>query len=231
MNDDKAALHDFNGVARLFPLPNLVFFPHALQPLHIFEPRYRQMTADALTGDRLIALVLLQPGWDKEDEEKPTIHSVGCLGRIVADNMLDDGRYNLLLRGLGRVRILEEVPGAQPYRSARVELAPDSCTAPLELLMERRRQIKDKILARFSNSPIAKQLDDLFHSELPLGTLCDVLAFALPLATEWKQLMLEEPREDIRADMLLEGFERLASGDEAPAGKPNRKFPPDFSEN
>ena len=79
MNEDKAALEDFGGTARLFPLPNLVFFPHALQPLHIFEPRYRQMTADALAGDKLIALVLLQSGWENQYEQKPTVHSVALL--------------------------------------------------------------------------------------------------------------------------------------------------------
>src|SRR5580658_8985720 len=106
MNEDKAALQAFSGTARLFPLPNLVFFPHALQPLHIFESRYRQMTADALAGDRLISLVLLQPGWEKHYEQKPALYPVACLGRIVAEETLDDGRYNLLLRGIGRVRIL-----------------------------------------------------------------------------------------------------------------------------
>ena len=63
MSADHPPLSDFAGTARLFPLPNLVLFPHVMQPLHIFEPRYRQMTADALAGDRLIAVVLLKPGW------------------------------------------------------------------------------------------------------------------------------------------------------------------------
>ena len=62
MSDDFSPLAGFAGTARLFPLPNLVFFPQVMQPLHIFEPRYRQMTADALAGDRLIALVLLTAG-------------------------------------------------------------------------------------------------------------------------------------------------------------------------
>src|SRR2546423_14471186 len=106
MNDDAQALSKFAGVARLFPLPNLVLFPHVIQPLHIFEPRYRQMTADALDGDGLIALAMLQPNWEKDYEGKPALYPVACLGKIIADQRLEDGRYNLLLRGLRRGRVL-----------------------------------------------------------------------------------------------------------------------------
>src|SRR6266436_1472543 len=96
MSDDPSPLANFTGHARLFPLPNLVFFPQVMQPLHIFEPRYRQMTADALAGDRLIALVLPKPGWEKDYADKPALHSIACLGRIMAEQALDDGRYNIL---------------------------------------------------------------------------------------------------------------------------------------
>src|SRR5437763_12710939 len=103
MNEDQQALANFPGTARLFPLPNLVLFPHVVQPLHVFEPRYRRMTARALAGDRLIALVLLQPGWEDDYDNRPAVHRVACLGRVIGDQKLDDGRYNLLLRGLSRV--------------------------------------------------------------------------------------------------------------------------------
>src|SRR5262249_61215492 len=98
------------GPARLFPLPTLVLFPHVLQPLHIFEPRYRQMTADALAGDRLIAMALLRPGWEKDYEGRPPIYSVICVGRIVAEKRLPDGRFNILLRGVSRARVRRELP-------------------------------------------------------------------------------------------------------------------------
>ena len=104
MSDELSSLIDFAGKARLFPLPNLVLFPHVMQPLHVFEPRYRQMTADALAGDRLIALVLLRPGWEADYEGRPPVFPVACLGHVVADKQLPDGRYNLLLRGLSRLR-------------------------------------------------------------------------------------------------------------------------------
>ncbi|MBC8116516.1 MAG: LON peptidase substrate-binding domain-containing protein, partial [Candidatus Saccharimonas sp.] len=86
-----AALEHFSGLAPLFPLPNVVLFPHGLLPLHIFESRYRQMTADALNGEQLIAMSLLQPGWEKTPNQLlPPIHSMVGLGQIVAHERLDD---------------------------------------------------------------------------------------------------------------------------------------------
>src|SRR5262249_32122121 len=122
MNDELPSLGQFDGVARLFPLPNLVFFPYVIQPLHLFEPRYRRLTADALAGNRLLALVLLKDGWEEDYEGRPTIEPVACLGRIVADQLLEDGRYNLLVRGMRRIRIRKEIETGKAYRSAEVEM-------------------------------------------------------------------------------------------------------------
>src|SRR5947208_1782437 len=112
---EPSPLSEFSGKARLFPLPNLVFFPHVMQPLHIFEPRYRQMTADALAGDRFIALVLPTPGWEKDYAHAPALHPVACLGRIIAEQRLDDGRFNILLRGFARIRIEKELGSKKLY--------------------------------------------------------------------------------------------------------------------
>ena len=99
-------VNTFCGVARLFPLPNLVLYPHVMQPLHIFEDRYREMVEDALAGDQLIAMALLEPGWESEYDSRPPVAPLACLGKIVAHHRLDDGRYNLLLLGVERVRIV-----------------------------------------------------------------------------------------------------------------------------
>src|SRR5437660_1876884 len=138
---EPSPLVEFNGKARLFPLPNLVFYPQVMQPLHIFEPRYRQMTADALAGDRLITLVLPKPGWEADYAGSPPIHSVACLGKIVADQKMDDGRYNILLRGLGRIHILHEIPHAKMYRKAKVELLPEVPVAEARAERRLRRQL------------------------------------------------------------------------------------------
>jgi uncharacterized protein len=233
MNEDQAALQEFSGVARLFPLPGLVFFPHAVQPLHIFEPRYREMTADALADDRLIALVLLQPGWEDNYDDRPAIHPVACLGRIAADQLLPDGRYNLLLRGLARVRIREEMATDKPYRTARVELLPDAISDEVEELMSLRTAMADLMLPRFGEGQVRDQLRGLFKGELPLGHLCDVLTFALPLPPEAKQELLEITDVADRSRQLMEAFQAVV---EAQSPKPvgagkGKRFPPDFSVN
>src|SRR5271170_3702492 len=115
----------FSGVARLFPLPNLVLFPHVLQPLHIFEPRYRALVEEAMAADRLIAMALLEPGWEPDYEGRPPVSGIACLGRITTARRLDDGRYNILLAGLKRVRLLRELPPKKLFREAQVELCDD----------------------------------------------------------------------------------------------------------
>src|SRR5438874_455851 len=144
MSDDHAALAAFGGVARLFPLPNLVFFPQVVQGLHIFEPRYRQMTADALADDGLLALVLPR----EEDGDRPDLAPIGCLGRIVHHERLPDGRYNLRLRGVARVRLVEELETTKLYRSARVTVVTDG-PPPVAELAALRRQLAEAVLPRF----------------------------------------------------------------------------------
>src|SRR5919109_2536780 len=104
----------------IFPLPNVVLFPNVFLPLHVFEPRYREMVADAVSSDRLIGMVLLRPGWEHDYEGRPPVYSVGCSGVITHVERLPDGRYNIVLRGLERFRILAE-DHTRRYRRAAVE--------------------------------------------------------------------------------------------------------------
>ena len=103
----------------LFPLPGVVLMPGTMLPLHIFEPRYRAMVADALAGDRTIGMAMLYPGWEAGGDD-PRIYALGGAGEIVESEELEDGRYNILLEGRFRYRVIEETP-ANPYRIARVE--------------------------------------------------------------------------------------------------------------
>ena len=227
MSETFSPLAGFTGAVRLFPLPNLVFFPHVMQPLHIFEPRYRQMTADALEGDRLIAVVLPKPGWEKDYACAPPIYSVATVGTIVADQKLDDGRYNILLRGLSRIHLLDEIPNNKLYRKAKAELlVEDPTTSPKERRL--RKQLVSTAPALFANQgAIMAQFRKLLKSELPLGALCDLIAFALPLDVEFKQRLLEELDVTTRTTALLHHLAGLKKTPEA-AELP---FPPEFSVN
>lgn len=106
-------------LVRLFPLPNVVLLPETTLPLHVFEPRYRRMLADALESDRLIGMQLLRPG-DPGDGARPAVYPIGCAGEVVDTETLEDGRSNILLRGAFRYRIDAEPPTGAPYRVAEV---------------------------------------------------------------------------------------------------------------
>src|SRR2546428_2299459 len=108
----------------LFPLPNLVFFPRTRLPLHIFEPRYRQMISDAVAADQRFGIVLLRPGWESDYFGAPPIHACGTVGQIEQAVPLEDGRYNILVRGEVRFRVVGEV-SREPYRTARVVVQPE----------------------------------------------------------------------------------------------------------
>jgi Lon protease-like protein len=113
----------------IFPLPNVVLFPGVLLPLHVFEPRYRAMVADALAGDRRLGMALLKPGWEADYEGNPPIHPLVGFGVIEDAGRLEGGRYLVRLRGEGRGRVAEEVQRA-PYRKALLRTCPEGPATP-----------------------------------------------------------------------------------------------------
>ena len=108
----------------LFPLPDVVLFPHMPLPLHVFEPRYRKMTADVMASHQIIGMTLLKPGWDKDYYGRPPVYAVGCAGVVEECRPLEDGRFNIRLKGVSRFRIRSE-QGGEPYRLAAVERLTD----------------------------------------------------------------------------------------------------------
>ena len=123
--DIARVLKDFTGVVPVFPLPSLVLFPDTIVPLLIFEDRYRAMVRDALAGEKLVAVALLKPGWETQYEGNPAFHERVCVGTIVSHELMPDGRYKLLLYGLFRADVVEEV-GTAPYRQAKVTVCEDA---------------------------------------------------------------------------------------------------------
>src|SRR5437588_12763063 len=103
--DDSTQKRGALSAVALFPLPNVVLFPRAVLPLHIFEERYKSMTADVLQGSRQLAMALLKEGWEKNYHGRPEIEPVVCVGTILTHERLPDGKYNFLLQGHTRARI------------------------------------------------------------------------------------------------------------------------------
>ena len=107
----------------LFPLPNVVLFPKTYLPLHIFEPRYQDMITDAGAQGQCVGMALLKEGWEERYYENPPIFQIGCVGRLVSTQRFSDGRSNILLQGLARYEICEELDGKN-YRRANIVLKP-----------------------------------------------------------------------------------------------------------
>ncbi len=221
----------FSGVARLFPLPNLVMYPHVMQPLHIFEGRYREMLEDALATDRLIAMALLEPGWETDYESRPPVARYACLGKVVTHHRLKYGRYNLLLMGVGRIRIAEEMPPLRSFRQAKVELLretfDDDSAHHIDELQRELMAAFERHLPCSCQAP--EQLGEMFAQHLPLSMMTDLASYALPLDLALKQQLLAENRVDVRAQLLLEHLESQSSREMVGAAADD--FPPRFSVN
>ena len=124
MSDEPLAFspEQFSGRTRIFPLPNLVMFPHVMQALHIFEPRYRALFEEALEGDRLVSLAVLAPGWEQQYEGRPPLRPTACLCRIATHQVTKQGTYNVLLLGVRRLRLGNEMPAVRPFRVFEAEI-------------------------------------------------------------------------------------------------------------
>ncbi len=183
----------------LFPLPGVVLMPGTILPLHIFEPRYRTMVADALAGDRTIGMAMLYPGWEAAVEgQDPRIYPVGGAGEIVESEELEDGRYNILLEGRFRYRVLEEAPGG-PYRVARVE---EVRTLPFADRAEEGR-VTAAAAALFGVIAQELGLPPLPEETLPAERLASEIALRLRYAPAELQSLLE-------IDSVASRFEALA---------------------
>ena len=234
MSMDPTILENFDGKVRLFPLPNVVLFPRVIQPLHIFEPRYKQMVKDALDDNGLIALCLLRPSAGYGANNVAPIFSEICIGKIIQEERLPDGRFNLLLQGVSRAKIIKEVNDDKLYRTAKVEILHDVPLPSEENANRLRAKLVKQMTKWFTQQPSAKaQLDRLVQSDLSLGNLCDVFSFALPLSVDLKILLLQLVNIEDRAMLLLEVIEQMTPETTKPKASPTaaKKYPPDFSAN
>jgi Lon protease-like protein len=188
----------------LFPLPNVVLFPNVFLPLHIFEPRYREMVADALDGDRLIGMVLLKPGWEHDYEGRPAVYPIGCHGLVTHAERLDDGRYNVVLRGVERFRIVQEDQG-RSYRRAIVDpVVETGGSAEDHIAVQHQRAKLESLLV----PTIERAGADLaIPSAMADEELVHALAQYLDLEPIEKQALLETTSLRARAESLVELLE------------------------
>ena len=191
----------------IFPLPGALLLPRSFLPLHIFEPRYRALVADALARDRLIAMIQPLPG---ESGAAPALFEVGCVGHIMNVEALEDGRFNLILAGVSRFRLQREMEVSTPFRQVEAsyeewnDVAEDEGVLPSVMRAEIEREAK-----RFARAK-GYTVDWEEVGRLDDEALVNGIAQVVPFDVATKQALLEAPDMLARADLLAD-FLRFGS--------------------
>ncbi len=194
----------------IFPLPNAVLLPGSLLPLHVFEPRYRDLTRDVLDGSRLMGVPLLRPGFESNYDGRPPVYPTTGIGRIIACEELPDGRYHVLLRGLARARIEQELPIERSYRQVRADLLGDAPVDDREQLGSYHQQLValcDRLSLAMDHG--GAQLRELVRSERQPGLCADMVAAALVQDIGERQRLLETADPIARVARTAEHVGRL----------------------
>ncbi|MBD0315300.1 MAG: LON peptidase substrate-binding domain-containing protein [Nitrospiraceae bacterium] len=172
----------------VFPLPNVVFFPKTYLPLHIFEPRYRQMVADATAGGQCIAMALLKEGWESDYYGNPPVYPVVCVGRLVSVQPLPDGRSNILLQGLERCTIQEE-HFDKPYRQATIRLTIQTVEPKLD--GDVRRRLVETLAQYLQTRDDSTAWQGFFREDVSDEVLVNTLSTYVECTPLEKQFLLE----------------------------------------
>jgi len=196
----------------IFPLADAVLFPSVFLPLHIFEPRYREMVADALRGDRIIGMVLLRPGWEPLYEGRPAIYPIGCAGLITHAEKISDGRYNIILTGLGKFRVLDEDHGGI-YRTASIEAIVEAADPVERREIHLERQRLETVLLANQDTLTG---DAAVPTAMPDDELINGLAQYLALEPVERQALLEREGMLERCRSLIELLEMKVLAAERP---------------
>lgn len=200
---DRELLREYCTSVPLFPLPGVVFLPHSLLPLHVFEPRYRALVEDVVAGNGILAVPRLSPGWEHNYEGTPTLNAICGVGQIVRYQSLPDGRSNMIVQGVARLRLTKDVVSERGYRVGRgelMELDPinegktNRIAASLKLLVA-------QLIAAVPETKPA--LGDLEHENIEISEWMDRLAHFVLRKPDERQLYLEYSDIEDRSDLLM----------------------------
>jgi len=195
----------------LFPLAGAILFPRSQLPLHIFEPRYREMVRDASDSGGHIGII--QPlVAESPDGSEPSLFPVGCVGEIVGFEELEDGRFNIVLNGSNRFRLIHEVDLGTPYRNADVDAGSFDDREPPPLAMVQRAEVERE--ARRLGEALGLSVDWAAVSRLDDEMLVNAIAQVAPFDVSAKQALLESETLMVRADLLVQlmQFLRISRG-------------------
>ena len=186
----------------IFPLPNCVLLPGGLLPLHVFEPRYRDLTRDCLAGHQLMGVARLRPGYETSYYGRPPVFEKCGVGRIICSEELPDGRYTLLLRGVARAEIARELPGERGYRVVEAREIDDASCDPVDAHDHHRRLILlcDRLAEVIEQGGSLRDLVRSFDSP---GACADAVAAALVMDADARQELLEACDPMVRLQRTL----------------------------
>jgi Lon protease-like protein len=193
---------NYPRIIPLFPLPNLVFFPKTDLPLHIFEPRYREMVQDAENENRIIGMVMLKEGWENNYYGNPEICTEGCAGELFSVQRLEDGRFNIVLKGLFRFSVQDQFFD-KGYREALVKPFTQDKTEgslPLKLREDLTTLLKKRVSLIKGDNPFTC----LLKTEMDDETFIHTLSYSLPFSPLEKQFLLESEHLVQQAKRLME---------------------------
>ncbi len=195
-------------IVPIFPLPNVVLFPKVLLPLHIFEQRYRTMTREAIDGDGRIAIALLKEGWEADYEKSPPVHEIACVGRIESHEELEGGKFNIVIAGMQRVRVVREIVHT-PYRLGEVEAIPESLCDESRPEVAHRRDRLAGLFCRYSELAVSGgRRSPQMILNLEFEALVNMTATVLNLPAEERQVLLEVDDVMERCDLLIPPLQR-----------------------
>ena len=200
----KELLESFSGTTPLFPLPDFVFFPKTVQPFHIFEPRYLQMVKDAMAGERLVTIPLLDKTDNGSGKGAPAFRRIATMGYMNDTQKREDNETVIAVTGLVKVHI-EEVESDEPYRRGAV--TPIHDFSQVSDSEQKRKSILSRFHSILEKSHIRGSLSALEEDQIPLEMLAHVVISALPVAAVEKQKMLELQSLELRIDILLNFLE------------------------
>lgn len=190
---------------KVFPLPSAVLFPGVAMPLHIFEPRYRALVRDALETDGVFALAGLEPGWEGDYAGRPPLSAVACAGVITWHEKLEGGRYNLLLEGASRVRVLREHPAGASYREVEASAIQELQDAGAE-----EGPVRQALLELATQLPQeAAQVLVQEAARARGGALADVVAAAVVADVDRRRQLLEEPSASARLRAVMDDLSEV----------------------
>lgn len=177
----------------LFPLPGTVFIPHTLLPLHVFEPRYRDLVDDVMSGSKILAVPRLRPGWERQYDGSPAVFETAGFGKIIQYDPLPDGRANIVIAGLGRLRIRRELQPDSLYRVAEGSIVsdtyPEGGAQALDASLRRLRMMLAQIMA--GRLGLTERLSPLLDKRLEAAQLVNGLGNMLLPDVDARQRFLE----------------------------------------